>query len=180
MACGPVNLFSIYFAKHVGMSTSGYGHCLSLTYLISLLLAYPVGVLADRIHPLRATIITLALLGMATLWGGIYATDGRNFGIAFVAFGVLSGTFMTAVASLSQRILPRAKYAELASANGIVINIMGISLAPLVGIFLDHVGHIYRYTFFITSGLAFTAFLLSLVIWKKFQALGGTKNYVAP
>jgi MFS family permease len=180
MSSNPVTLFSIYFAKAQGMNMNTYGTLSALTFVISLLLAYPIGALADRIHPLRASLIALALYSTATLWGGIFATNTWNFGIALVAHGVLSGSWMTASASLAQRLLPRLKFAELGSAGGIVITIANMCVAPLVGMFLDHVGHVYRYTYFISSGLSFTAFLLGLVLLRKFQAYGGTKNYVAP
>ncbi len=180
LATGPVNLFSIFFATSVKMDLTTYGSCLALTYTISLILAYPLGWLADRFHPLRIGIGTLVLYALVTLWGGFYATDARTFGIALVAHGVVAGTWTTAVASLNQRLLPKAEFAQFASAGAIVANLSWIVLAPLAGRFLDHVHHDYRYTFFMGFGLTILGLIGCLVLHRKFMALGGPERYVAP
>jgi len=179
-AFGPVNLFCVFFAKSINMNMDIYGKCVGLSYFISLGLAYPLGSLADRFHPLRVGIVALGLYAMVTLWGGLFARDSWTFEIALVAHGALSGTWLTATASIGQRLLPKPAFARFSSATGIVINLVGIIVSPAVGIFLDYTHHVYRYTFLISSGLAMLALLTSLVLHRKFMALGGPKNYVAP
>jgi MFS family permease len=180
LATGPVNLFSVFFATSVHMSANMYGDCLALTYCISLVLAYPLGWLADRIHPLRLGIGVLALYAMVTLWGGIFARDAQMFAIALVAHGVVAGTWITSTLSVGQRLLPKAEFAQFASAGGIIANISWMMLAPVAGIFLDHVHHDYRYTFFMGFGLAIVGLFGCLVLHGKFMALGGPAHYVAP
>jgi hypothetical protein len=180
LCTGPVNLFSIFFATAVHMSPAIYGECLALTYGISLVMAYPLGWLADRIHPLRIGIGVLALYAMVTLWGGFYATDARMFAIALVAHGVVAGTWATGVASLAQRLLPRAEFAQFASAGGIVANVAWMLLAPISGFILDHLHHDYRYTFFMGFGLAILGLVGTCILHGKFMAFGGPSHYVAP
>ncbi|XHR27951.1 MAG: MFS transporter [Chthoniobacteraceae bacterium] len=176
----PINLFSVYFAKSVAMSMDTYGKCLALTFALSLLISYPLGVLADRLHPLRLSLGVQGLYFVASLLGGIFARDAFTFGVFYVITGVLGGTWITAVASLGQRLFPRSKFAQLGSAAGLVGCALSISVGPLVGVFLDHASHIYRYTYFMSSGLALLGFLGGLVVHAKFMALGGPKHYVAP
>jgi MFS family permease len=180
LATGPVNLFSIFFASSVQMGLDVYAKCLALTYCISLALAYPLGWLADRIHPLRLGIVVLALYSMVTLWGGLYARNSQMFGIALVAHGVVTGIWVTSTASLAQRLLPKSKFAQFASAGGIVANLSWMLLAPVSGFFLDHLNHDYRYTFFIGFGLAIIGLVSFLVLHHKFMKLGGVAHYVAP
>jgi MFS family permease len=180
MATGPVNLFSVFFAKSVHMDLTLYGNCLALTYCVSLVLAYPLGWLADKCHPLRLAIGVLVLYAIVGLWGGFFARDSQTFAIALVAHGVVAGIWMTATASLNMRLLPKAEFAQFASAAGIVSSLMWMTLAPVSGLLLDHFHHDYRYTFFMGFGLSIIGLLGCLVVHGKFMALGGPRNYVAP
>jgi MFS family permease len=180
VATGPVNLFSVFFATSVQMSPKMFGKCLALTYCISLVLAYPLGWLADRIHPLRLGIGVLVLYAMVMLWGGFFAKNAQMFAVALVAHGVVAGTWVTSTASLNQRLLPKAEFAQFASAGGIIASISWMMLAPVAGFFLDHVHHDYRYTFFMGFGLTILGLLGCLVLHAKFMTLGGPGNYVAP
>jgi MFS family permease len=179
-AISPVNLFSVFFAQNISVSMDMYGKCVALTYVISLALAYPLGALADRFHPLRVTLGTVGLYAVISLLGGIFVTGTTTFGIALVAHGVLSGAYLTASASLGQRLFPAGRFAELTSASGILGYVASILIAPVMGIFLDYTHHVYRYTFLVGSALAGLALLAGFVFYRKFMALGGPKYYVPP
>ncbi len=180
LAFAPFNTFALFYAKSVNMSMDNYGKYMALTFVISLVLAYFLGVLADRFHPLRLGIATLTVYLALMLWGGCCVTGEKTYAIALVAHGVVSGTFFTATASLSQRLFPRSTFAQFASAQGIVLSSFYMLVAPCVGSFLDYTGHVYRYTFFIGVAMSLLALLASLILYRKFKALGGVKNYRAP
>ncbi len=177
---GPVNAFSVFFAKSVGMSMDAYGKYLALTYAISLVLSYFLGVLADRFHPLRTSIAAAALYSAAMFWGGFAATTPKAFAVAFVLHGVLSGVYMTCSASLGQRLFPRAKFAQFASAGGI-LTAVGFFVTPaLVGGIIDASGHVYRITFWAAGILAAGAVFVLLAVEARFRKLGGPKGYRPP
>jgi len=176
----PFNLYSVFYAKSVGMSLDAYGKCLAYSYGISLALAYPLGALADRFHPLRLTLAALALYGLVLAGGALWVRDAATFGVVLVAHGVLSGTLFTVSASLAQRLLPRARFAALGSAGGILNSLAGIALPPALGLFLDHTGHAYRYTFHAGFLLALAALGAGFVLHRRFTALGGPSGYRAP
>ncbi len=180
VATSPVNLFSVFFATSLKMDLGFYANCLALTYSISLVLAYPLGWLADRFHPLRMNITLLLLYSMVSLWGGLFARDPWTYAIALVAHGVVAGSWATCTASISQRLLPPGEFAQFDSAKGLTLSLGGMALAPLVGFILDHAHHTYRYTFLMGFGLSLVALLASLVLQRKFIALGGPDHYVAP
>lgn len=176
----PVFTFSVFFAKSVQMDMGTYGKCTALMLFISLCLAYPLGALADRFHPIRMGIAALVLHVGVTLWAGLCAKDAHTFAIALVSEGVLAGVWSTCTASLSQRLYPRARFAELASAQGILGAVASMGLAPMVGLFLDYTGHVYRYTYLISCGLTVLALVGLVALHARFMALGGVKNYQAP
>jgi Na+/melibiose symporter-like transporter len=176
----PMNSFNVPFAPSVGMSDKYYSYCLVLTYAISLLLAYPWGALADRVHPLRFGLVALAVYALVTLWGGLFARTANTFAIALVAHGVISGTWLTATASLTQRLLPNATFAQFYSAQFLIQSFSWAAAAALTGVLLDHTGHIYRYSYLVGSGMAFCGLFCGLLLYRKFVELGGPDNYAPP
>ncbi len=180
MANVPFNIFSVFFAKSIGLGMDTYGKCLALTYLISLLLAYPIGWLVDRFHPLRLTILCTLLYAVQLVASYFFTKDAWTFSVSLVAHGVISGTYGTASASLGQRLLPRAEFAQFASAGGMITAVFWMVLPPGVGFLLDHAHHQYRYTFLMSAALGLAGFAALLVLHAKFMKLGGLKNYIAP
>lgn len=180
MASTLCNLFNLYFAGSVGMDNGTYGKCIALTYVISLSLSYFQGELADRFHPLRVGLVSVALYAMITLWGGFFVNDASSFAVALVAQGVISGAWFTVTASLRQRLLPESKFAQFASAQFIITSISNALVSALMGTVLDYNHHLYRYTYLVASVLSVMALLAGLVLHRKFMALGGPKNYLAP
>jgi MFS family permease len=176
----PINLFSQPYAISLKMSLDKYGHCIATTYTISLLAAYPLGVLADRFHPLRLGIITLFLYAVTTLLGGLYAQTPTSFAVAFIGHGVISGAFFTCTASLGQQLFPHSRYAQFASAAVLVTSIVTLILGPIIGQYLDWTKHAYRQTFYMGSGLTMLGVLLLLIVYTQFNQRGGARSYVAP
>lgn len=177
---GPVNAFSVFYAKSVGMSMDSYGKYLALTYAISLVLSYFLGVLADRFHPLRTSIAAAVLYAGAMFWGGFAADTPAAFAVAFVLHGVLSGVYATVSASLGQRLFPRAKFAQFASAGGILTAVAFFVTPALVGGILDASGHAYRITFWAAGILAAGAVFVLLAVEARFRKLGGPTGYHPP
>jgi MFS family permease len=176
----PFNSYSVFYAKSIGMDMSIYWNCLGQTYIFSLVLSYPIGILADRFHPLRLGIAVLAGYALAMTCGGLLVRDSSTFAIALVVHGVFAGCLITATASLGQRLLPRDKFAEIGSAGGIIGAVSAMLIAPILGKFLDYTHHQYRYTFFASAILTLMALGAYLVLHGRFMALGGPRHYVAP
>lgn len=180
MAFMAINLFNLYFARSVGMSMDAYGKCLAAMFLVSFFLSYLLGTLADRLHPLRLGLVMMALYMLVVLAGGFVIHDARTFGVAVIAFGVFSGAWQTATASLTMQLFPHARYAQFESARGLVSSLGMMLVGPSVGAFLDFSGHHYRYVYLLSAGLALGAVVSGIVVHHKFMKLGGPKHYVAP
>jgi Na+/melibiose symporter-like transporter len=72
LAAGPVNTFSVFYAKSLGMDMTFYGRLLVITYCFSLVLSYFLGWLADKFHPLRVGIVAMAFYAVIMMWAGFY------------------------------------------------------------------------------------------------------------
>ena len=176
----PVNLFSVYYAESVGMSRQSYGEHVATGYMVSLFLAYFLGILADRFHPLRMGILSLALYLAVAVWAAFYAMDPRNFGIAFVAHVVLSGMYFTTTASLAQRLFPQDRFAQFISAFAILGSIASMIMPLILGAALDWNGRHYQATFVWGAGLSALALAAMSVLYIRFLRLGGPKGYTPP
>lgn len=180
LALGPVNSFSVLYARQLGVSMETYGYYQAFFFTCSILLSYVIGFFADKFHPLRMAIGAMIVYGAVMLFGGFLIKDPNSFGIFFVLHGVLSGVYFTSAASLGQRLFPRERFAQFASAGGILGGIFFIIMPTALGAFLDASGHQYRYSFLLASIIAAVA---SLALWHvhgRFMRLGGPKGYVAP
>jgi len=180
MAMLTANLFNLFFAQSVGMSMDTYGKYLAATFLISFFMAYFIGALADRVHPLRLHLVMLAVFAVATIAGGLLIKDAASFGIGLMAYGVAGGSWQTASASLTMRLFPQARFAQIDSARGIVQSFGMMLVGPVMGYFLDLSGHDYRHAYTASGILAVLSLLTGLVVHAKFMKLGGPKGYVAP
>ncbi len=180
LAFGPVNVFAIPYARSLGVDMDTYGKCLALTFLISLCLSYFIGWLVDAFHPLRIAMASLLGYAAVAAWAWFYATTPDRFLVAWVAHGVLSGCFFTSSASLGQRLFPREKFAQYASASAMMMSPCSMTLAPLMGLVIDATGKVYNYTFAAGCVLAIIGLAMAFVVHRQFMKLGGPKGYVAP
>ena len=180
LALSPVNTFSIFHARSVGMGDDLYGKCLALSYVVSLVLAVPLGILADRFHPVRLGIFCMACYAAATAYGFAFALDSQSFFVAFFLHTVLAGTYMTATASIGQRLLPKEKFGQFASAGGMILGILNMILPPTLGVFIGKMNHDYRFVFLLAFILASASAITYIYLYKSYNRLGGDKDYKAP
>ena len=110
----------------------------------------------------------------------LFVHDVNSFSIALVVHGFLVGCMNTSTPSISQRLLPRDKFAEIGSAGGVLSSLIGIFVAPTIGLILDHENHDYRYTFLMGFIVTIMNLAALIILYVKFMALGGPKNYIAP
>jgi MFS family permease len=180
LAFMPVNAFAIPYAGSLGMDMTAYGKALTVTYLISMVIAYFLGWMADRFHPLRVSMATLAGYIVVTITGAIGADTPMRFAVILVAHGVLSGCYFTSSASLGQRLFPRSKFAQFSSAAGLFGSLSIMALGPTMGAVIDMTGKVYRYTFVIGGSLSLFALVVSWMVYARFVRLGGARRYTAP
>lgn len=169
LSISPVNSFSMFYAQDLKIDMDIYGKFLAVTYMISFVLSYFLGMLADRIHPLRASILFMGLYCVMGIVSFFFIHDTTSYGVAFIAHGVLAGGYLTVSASLFQRLLPRSQFAQFSSAGGLINSIVMILLVPVIGKFLDWTGHQYRYTYLLGGVLALLSVILGVLLYGQFR-----------
>jgi len=180
LAFTPVNLFSIFAAESFGLPRQSYGNVIALTYVCSLVLAYPLGWMADTFHALRMAIGAVAAYAVTMLVGWFYVKEANSFAALLLIHGVISGCYFTGAAALGQMLFPKLKFAQFASAAALLLSLCNIGFGAAMGRVLDWLGRDYRYTFAAGALLALVALAINIVVYTHFKKLGGTKRYVAP
>ena len=176
----PINLYMVFAAERFGVSLDRYGKYMALIFAISLVVTYPLGWMADRFHAARVGLVCLSLYAVATGAGFFLVSGPLSFGIMLVAHGVISVCYNTGVSALGQMLFPKEKFAQFAAAAAFMSSLASIVASPLVGLLLDWLGRDYRYTFGLSCLLALVGLWLGLVMYRRFEALGGPDHYVAP
>lgn len=180
MAFEPVHSFSIFYAKSLNVDLKVYGAYLAGSYVVSLVTSYYLGYMADRFHPLRVGMVVMGLYIPVTILGALFGTTAQSFCYAFLTHMIISGFYYAAMASIGQRLYPKMKFAQFASAAFLLQSGLRAILPPSVGAILDASGHNYRLTFVASGTLATIGLAALIVAHHKFMKLGGSKGYEAP
>jgi len=181
IACMPINTFDIFYAQVLNVDMDFYGKCIGYSYICSIVLAFPLGMLADKWHPLRCSVGTIFFYAATCVVSAIVVQGKWTFGLALMMHTVCSGVFFTVSASLFLRLFPRVEYAQFSSAAGLVTSVGAMFGAPTVGWAIANVcGGDYRYLY--VFGAVFSAIggIVGLVIMWKMKKYGGIDNYEAP
>ncbi|MBI5425836.1 MAG: MFS transporter [Opitutae bacterium] len=176
----PINLYNIYLARSLEVDMAFYGKLLAFSYLLSLLMSYPIGALADRYHPFRVSWVCVALYTVFCLVAGVVTTSGAAFSVIFVLHTFLVGMVITAISSLGQRLFPRSRFAQFSSAALMLLALLQIIFAPVVGWLLDAFGHAYRHTYTLGFAVNLAVLATGVVVARKIRRLGGYTNYQPP
>jgi MFS family permease len=176
----PININSFNACEHFGVDRAGYANAIAVTFLISIALAFPIGWLTDRFHPLAIGFVMLSLYSANMLAGWFYVADARSFSLFLVVHGVLSGAFMTSTASLLPRVLPRHRFSELAAASAALTALLTVLFTPGMGLIIDMAGRDFRLIFLAAGLVSGIGALGWILVMREFARLGGSRRYVAP
>lgn len=176
----PSNLYNIFLARSLEVDMAFYGKLLAFAYLLSLLMSYPIGALADRFHPFRVSMVCIAAYALFCLVAGLVTTTGAAFSVVFVMHTFLVGMIITATSSLGQRLFPRSRFAQFSSAALMLLALLQIVFAPVVGWFLDAFGHVYRHTYTLGFFVNVAVLATGLVVARKIRRFGGYTDYQPP
>lgn len=176
----PFNSYAIFYAKSLGVGMDAVGKYLAITFMISLVLSYFLGMLADKFHPIRVGMAAIFVYGLVTLAGMVLIRGQLSFAVVMIAHGVVTGSFMTLTASYGQRLFPRQLFAQFNSAMTVFTSLSWVLTSLAVGAMLDLTGNHYEYVWCLGSFFAFAGVAMMMVVYRKFIRLGGDVNYRPP
>ena len=191
---GCILVFYVFFYKSLGLTLADYGKLYGVAGMATALLLYPAGILADRYHPIRISIIGQAMLLVITpvnliflFWS--FTPDATFWVLAATTVLTIPATAIYQAGELPMfmRLLPRERYGQFSSAAAMVRSIALIVGGLLAGTFMDlmkwiYHGDTYYYRYAPLWAIVFQGIGLIFLFrlkheWKKH---GGPNHYVPP
>jgi maltose/moltooligosaccharide transporter len=180
MAQVPFNTYLLIWATQMGMSLRMFGMAQSAQFMLSLIQSYPLGWLADKVHPIRLTLCSMIFYAVASLLSYKLVHTPLQLAVASVFIGTSSGWWLTANGPFCMSLFPKIEFAQFYAAAGMASSAGMLLVAFLCGRFLDKANHHYRYILLWMAVLAVFSFVATWIVYRKFIKLGGFKSYVAP
>ena len=161
----PFNTFSQIYAAQLGISKADLGQLLALSFAISMVMAFVIGIAVDRYSALLVTTVVMLLYCASSVMGFLLVDSGaRHFHIAYLCHVVISGAYYTAVASLPMRLFPRERFMQFNSAAFLVAQSAATLVSVVQGPLLDRSHHDYKFTLLFGACFALAAALLLLKV----------------
>lgn len=138
-AAFPIRGFVVFFPqKDLGLGTDAAGKLMSWSSIVWLAFAWPVGVLMDRVGPLRVLGWGLAGLIASHLASFVLATGAVSFMVLTTVGGVFFWVVMLAQLAMAQHLYHRDRYGQLSTAGMMVqAVIIAFIISPASGWVFD-------------------------------------------
>lgn len=182
----------------LGIGMGPLGKMNALAGVISMCLLYPMGMLADKKHPLRVTIwgsaIVLLLMPIQFIFLFHNFSPARSYHIFFTYTMIIlpvSAVIGAAGMPLYMRLLPKDKYGQFCSAQAMFRSFCVMAFGFFSGSIFDflrgivlHRGlaesFVYRFLPVMQWTCLLIQFIFYLVVLKYFKQLGGYEHFEAP
>jgi len=169
-----------------GISLRKSGLKMSFLSIMAILLAFPTGMLVDKFHPLRITMLATFLLGPVQMsyyfFVHSYMSMIRLDCIRAPLFCLLGAAAMP----LSMHLFPKSKYGQFCAAASTIRSLalvgggmLGSKLVDLLtrsSMLTDN----YRYGFLWSGAIHLLTFGAWVLVYREWKKLGGDEHYVAP
>lgn len=195
---GASYIFTLFLNLSLGVTLDQHGKILGVAQLLTALLLYPAGILADRLHPLRVMvwvkigILISTMLNMIWLFKTFSPQTNFYVLVGITAFTLpLTVMYTAAMSPMIMRLLPASRFGQFCSACYMMVSLFSIVSGIAVGAAFDLIrrwlpesewGKDYCYRFvpvwtfiFFSIGLVFL-----LLLYREWKRCGADAHYKAP
>jgi maltose/moltooligosaccharide transporter len=177
---GLCNPFGVFFAHNeLGLSLDLFGKVNAYTSIVLIVLTYPFGVILDRWGSHRTLIVNMLVIAVSALLMFAMATGKVSYIVWALVRSVPISLAQLALMKWTVEVYPRDRYGQFGSAGALFSSIGGLLFGSLAGVFIDWIG-LYRYMLVWQAIFAFVGAVAATVVYRRWQALGGTEHYAAP
>lgn len=140
-------LFNVLFAqKELGLTLERIGEINAWSMLLAFVVSYPIGMLIDRIHPIRVYSLGIILIIAANLFGFKMIHSADSFLVFSLIIALVYALQNSTDIPLTAAIFPKKSYGQFCSASAMVRSLAICCAGYLGGLFIDLMGS-YRYLF---------------------------------
>lgn len=176
----PTNTFIVFYAtRGLGMSLGTFGKAYSWAALATVPLYFVLGPIIDYFHPLRVGLVGLGAMAITAFTALFFIHGPASFPWGFLFYSLSAALYWGANASMMPRLMPRDRYGQFCSANAMVGAIALVVAQSACGIYLQWMGS-YRFIFLWAAIFSTAAAVMTGVVYKNWQALGGDESYAPP
>lgn len=189
-----INTFNVFLAGSLGLTLDEFGKIYGVGSVAGVLLAYPAGMLIDRLHAVRVIRLTQLGLCFTTPLGLVFLTPVVTPENAFWVYAAVLGSNLPMIIILSaatlpmlMQIFPKEAFGQFCAANAMVASLCVIGGGLAAGAFLDGMkswfeGAEYSLRFVPVWSTFFVLFsaALSQALFREWKKLGGDASYQAP
>jgi MFS family permease len=177
--------FRIFFARDVGVELEEFGKVESVVFVMGVILYWPLGWLADKIHSLRLIIIAIAMTSVIVFLSSVTIHHAHSYWVYTLLWAAAWIAYSASNAPLFPQILPKDQFGQFASAQAIFNSLATMVASYVGGLFLDYVGSIsranqYRAIYWWAGAFSTLSLICMLMLYRSWCALGGDKSYIAP
>lgn len=167
------NQYKGYYLRYdLHLSYDAMGKLNSAPGVISLILGYYFGSLADRLHPIRVFVPSFFAWGLICLGSYFFIHDQWSYlfwtcltQVAIFANGVTYG-------ALLPQIYPREKFGQFCSANQLCGSVVGVIISTPIGYLFDRI-HSYRFAYLWSAVFLFGGALMFLKVQRNYEKRHG-------
>lgn len=173
------SFYIFFFRDTLALSLDEIGKLIGWIYLMIAVVSVPIGMLCDKIHPVRMNMISVALCAVGHFIMYLFVHDKASlYAVGIIAALPSAAWGISSIAS-AVILLPKAKFGQFISAMSMIIAIGNIVGNVVAGIFLDWVKD-YRmiYVWYVVFELLATG--SAVYVFYKWRKLGGSNMYVPP
>ena len=173
------SMFNVLFTLNdLHLTTAQLGKVGAITGIIAFVLAFPVGWLVDRFHPLRVYLAGALLVIIANPIGFFFVHDFYSY-MFFAWFLAIDYIIQnSATLPLVIRLQPKEKFGQFSSAKQMLQSILLIIANAAGGWFIDLMG--YRYLFVWDFVFTIVCFSIMFILYLKWKKLGGDQGFKPP
>lgn len=168
---------TLFVTKDLGLDLATVGKIGGICGIITAICIYFFGRLMDKTHPMLIYFLGGIFVMIVNVFGYFFCNGEKSYFVIALATALMYAFQNLANTPLMVAILPKDKFGQFASSNGMVNSLTLAIGSFLGGIVTTHFGFrvMFVWDFFVT-GLATFALVVVYFEWKRF----GGKNYVAP
>jgi MFS family permease len=193
-AAGCVGMFNLFFIENIGLTLGQFGHIAACTGVVSMLLTYPAGIIADRYHPLRVELFMMTVLVLMGPLNLVFLYLNMSPPTVYYYFFALSmittpaGTlFYASQFPTEMRIFPKERFGQFCSAQAMIRSLGTILGGLIAGVVFDllkwhYNGSNYAYRWVPAWSWLFqiVALICLVQVYRGWKHYGGLENYVPP
>ena len=172
-------MFNVLFAtKDLQMTVGQYGQVIGYGALASALIVLPMGRVMSRFHPIYLYFIGGIIVMTTNVFGFFFVRSYESFFVVGIAMTIVYTIQNLAWSPMGIALMPRDKYGQFCSAQGMVVSLALCVGSYLGGVLTDIFG--YRVMFawdFVVTTMAMASLMVVMREWRKF---GGKDAYQPP